>query len=311
MKTTRDPDALIGAFLDDGIVELPDSSYDAVRAAIDRKRQRAVFGPWREHRMSKFALTGAAAAAVVLAAAIGIRTVPSGEGFGGAPAMTASPAPSAIADPNGRLQPGTYVAHPFDTLLGMDARAFSFDIPSAEWEAHGEPGRTIGVVWEGGSGDDGVGLGFLKVHSLNGDACHWSGPDDDIPVGTTVDDLLGALADSTQVEGGDDPYFEYVANAMGQGLELTMPATFQGSDVDCDEGAYRIWNADGFDIYAQGPSNIWRIGIFGVGDERYVVMGSFMPDTPDDIHSELWEDIFRSVRIDPEPGCPKYDHTCN
>jgi hypothetical protein len=311
MTTTRDPDFLIQAFLDDGIDELPDSSYDVVRAAIDRKRQRVLLGPWRERRMSKFALIGTAAAGVVLAAVIGIRTAPPGGGIGGAPVSTASPAPSAIADPTGRLQPGTYVVHPFDTLLGMDARAFTFDIPSADWEAHGDTGATVGVAWNDGSGEShGVGLGFLKVHSLNSDACHWSGTDDDVPIGTTVDDLLEALASSTEFE-FQGPYSEWVSNAMPQGATLTMPATLQESDVDCDEGAYRIWNAEGFDIYAQGPSNDWRLGIFEVDGERYVVMGSFMPDTSEEVLHELWEGIFRSVRIDPSPGCPKYSHTCD
>jgi len=36
MRSTRDPDLLIKAFLDEGIDELPDRSFDAVRTAIDR-----------------------------------------------------------------------------------------------------------------------------------------------------------------------------------------------------------------------------------------------------------------------------------
>ena len=116
-------------------------------------------------------------------------------------------------------------------------------------------------------------------------------------IGPTVDDLLEALANSTNFEGGDDPYTEYVANATGQGVELTMPAKLAQRDLGCDENEYRIWNVHGFDIPAQGPSNKWRLGIFDVDGERYIVMASYMPDTPDEVRNEMMS-IFRSVLID-------------
>ena len=45
MTAQRDPDRLIHAFLMEGQTELADPVYDAVRATIERKRQRAVIGP--------------------------------------------------------------------------------------------------------------------------------------------------------------------------------------------------------------------------------------------------------------------------
>ena len=45
MTVPRDPDARIRAFLDEGRTDLPDRAYDAVRAGIDRTRQRIVIGP--------------------------------------------------------------------------------------------------------------------------------------------------------------------------------------------------------------------------------------------------------------------------
>jgi hypothetical protein len=328
MSNTHDPDRLIRAYLDEGVTELPDRVFDDVRAEIDRTRQRVAFGPWNGDNMNSTARFALAAAAVVIVAVIGLRFLPgAGPGPGTSISPTAQPTPAATptavptvaptvsasltADPQGRLQPGTYLAHPFDTLLGMDARAFTFTTPSGNWEALGDSGHTSAVAWNTGSGDSGgVGVGFLKVHSLNGDACKWSGNDDDIAVGSTVDDLLEALAGSTTVAGGDDAYDEHVANVDGQGLELTMPATLAQDDVGCDETDYRIWNAEGFDIYAQGPSNIWRLGIFNVGSERYVVMASYMPDTPDEVRDEIMA-IFRSVVIDSAAGCPQSSTSCN
>ena len=53
MTAHRDPDRLIHAFLMEGQTELADQVYDAVRATIEQKRQRAVIGPWRMPNMNK------------------------------------------------------------------------------------------------------------------------------------------------------------------------------------------------------------------------------------------------------------------
>ena len=65
MTTSRDPDRLIHAFVREGAEQLDDQIYDAVRAEIDRKRQRVVIGPWRVPTMSKFLTIGLGAAAVI------------------------------------------------------------------------------------------------------------------------------------------------------------------------------------------------------------------------------------------------------
>jgi len=90
MSTSRDPDMLIRAFIEEGIEELPDSSYDVVRSSIDNTRQRVVIGPWRIEQVTKFATYGIAAAAVVLIAVVGIRLLPSNDGALG-PGATSTP----------------------------------------------------------------------------------------------------------------------------------------------------------------------------------------------------------------------------
>ncbi|HJP71762.1 MAG TPA: hypothetical protein VJ975_08595 [Candidatus Limnocylindria bacterium] len=96
MTTYTDPDRLIRAFIREGDVELHDQVYDAVRAAIEQKRQRVVFGPWRTPSMNKFVTIGLGAAAVVFIAVVGIQLFGSGgSGLGAdtstAPAATSSP----------------------------------------------------------------------------------------------------------------------------------------------------------------------------------------------------------------------------
>lgn len=318
MKTSSDTEMLIRKFLEQGINELPDRSYDVVRNAIEDTRQRAAFGPWRESLMSRFVVFATAAAALVLAVVIGTRFVPN-PGVGVQPSPTTTPptvptstpteapttAPTApiVENPIGRLRPGiTYVAHPFDTLLGMDARPFTFTVPSDNWEAaRGDSGNTFAATWNSGDGEaGGVGIGFLKVHSLNGDACHWVGTADDVAIGPTANDLLEALDGSPNVTLETD---------RSDVVTLTMPTTLAEDDVDCDETDYRIWNAEGFDIYAQGPSNIWLLTIDDFGG-RYVILRSYMPDTPDKVINEL-DAIYRSITISDDHGCPKFSTSCN
>jgi len=100
VTSSRDPDRLINAFLMDGQTELADPVYDAVRATIERKRQRVVIGPWRMPTMNKLVTIGLGAAALVVALALGSQLLgPVAPGtVGGAPlpAPTATPSPTPI-----------------------------------------------------------------------------------------------------------------------------------------------------------------------------------------------------------------------
>jgi hypothetical protein len=97
MTAHRDPDHLVHAFLKEGQTELADQVYDAVRATIEHRRQRAVIGPWRmPNIMNKFVPIGVGAAAVVVALVIGIQVLgPAAPGgTGGAPSAEPTVSPS-------------------------------------------------------------------------------------------------------------------------------------------------------------------------------------------------------------------------
>src|SRR5665647_3837585 len=102
MRSTRDPDLLIKAFLDEGIDELPDRSFDAVRTAIDQTRQWAVIGLWKEPQIMNATRLAIAAVAIVVVAVLAIKFLPT-TNVGPAPTPTltpsASPAPTPTPTP--------------------------------------------------------------------------------------------------------------------------------------------------------------------------------------------------------------------
>jgi hypothetical protein len=105
MTASRDPERLIHAFLQEGAENLQDRVYDAVRAEIDRKRQRVAIGPWRTPIMNRITAAGLGVAAVVVALVVGIQLLgpPAPGGTGGAPSAepSATPTPSpSVASPS-------------------------------------------------------------------------------------------------------------------------------------------------------------------------------------------------------------------
>jgi hypothetical protein len=110
---------MIHAFLMEGEEELHDQVYDAVRAEIEQKPQRAGFGPWRELSMNKFLAIGLGAAAVVAVLLIGSNLLGGGTPPpGGAPSESAAPSeaepsvePSADSTPPPLTQSFTSTLH--------------------------------------------------------------------------------------------------------------------------------------------------------------------------------------------------------
>lgn len=109
MTTSRDPDRLITAFLEEGPNVMSDRVLDAIRDDVNRNDQRAGFGPWRTLTMSR-PLIAAAVIAAVLVGGLAVYTLvrPSV----GTDAPTPSPTPSPASFPfDGDLEIGTTYIH--------------------------------------------------------------------------------------------------------------------------------------------------------------------------------------------------------
>jgi hypothetical protein len=124
MTTSRDPDRLIHAFLEEGEDQLNDHVYDEVRAAIEQKTQRAFIGPWRISSMNRYLAIAAAAAAVLVVVVIGSQLFGAPTNVGGGGDASPTPQPTATAPPTGTV---TLASGSFTVPLGEFGEAVDIE----------------------------------------------------------------------------------------------------------------------------------------------------------------------------------------
>lgn len=261
--------------------------------------------------MNTFAKALVATAAVVAVAVVGINLLPGSQtGPGGPPPPASpstpppspSPSPTPAATPRsdqigGDLQPGRYTTR----LPVGDTLTVTFTVPGG-WDAYADPpGVLRGLLPAGEPGTGapgGIAFQFRDVTTLKGDPCHWSGPDDDIRVGPTADDLVQALQEQTAYE-ASDPVDVVVGGYAGQRVDIVSPTEpFTGQDdgaPGCDQGRWRFWDGE---IYAQGPANRWQTNILDVDGTRLVIVVQDFPGTSAADRAEL-DAIVDSMVIEP------------
>lgn len=102
MTAKHDPDRLVGAFLDEGPIELSDRVVESVLGEIHRTRQRAVFGSWRTLSMSRISL---AAVMIVVAVSVGGLAL-----WATRPTAPSTAGPQATSSPSPAVSPSQLVA---------------------------------------------------------------------------------------------------------------------------------------------------------------------------------------------------------
>ena len=155
MTSSRDTDRFIRDFLEEGLTELPDRVYDAVRSDVDRTRQRVVIAPRKARDMNTFARVAIAAAAVVTVAIVGISLPPAHDGASGASVLppTFPSAPQPTSSPSAADVPRSAARYPAGGVtIGMhgvtvDGIRLSFTVGSG-WEGH-EQYNMPASGWEG------------------------------------------------------------------------------------------------------------------------------------------------------------------
>jgi hypothetical protein len=302
MRAPRDPDRLIHDFVLEGAERLHDRVYDAVRATIEQKRQRVVFGPWRTPIMNKLVPIGLGAAAVVVALVAGAQLLgpPGPSGPGGAPSVTPSPtaepsvAASLVPIPVGQLEPGTYAVSNVDPPIRTLVR-YTFEVP-AGWAAR------LGDLQISKGGDTAGEVHFTPfvVTHVYTDACDSEGTLTEI--GPTVADLVAALVDQVSSE-ATAPVDVEVGGYPAKFITMSVPADLDTSTCRHPELLIQIWaNAAENDYFAipVDPAVDPYGGVYIVdvdGDRVVMVTGSGSEASAADI-AEL-EAIIASIRFQP------------
>ncbi len=285
MNASRDPDQLIRRFLREGEEEMHDQVYDAVRAAIDHKRQRVVIGPWRTPTMNKIVGFGLAAAAVVAVVLIGSQFFgsPSGGGVGGQPTPdpTAEVTPEPTQDPTSDPTQRTHVlSAPGDPVV------VRVTVPASGWTS--DPGG--GVLASSGGVDAPEGAGIITFvedegYRVYGDPCEWSTTMPDAAV-TTVDELVAAL--SAQASRDASAAVDITLDGY-TGKSITLHVPDDADFAACDEGTFASWGTRDEDPsrYHQDPGQIDKLWIVDVDGQLVVIDTAYYAGTPQDVVDEL------------------------
>jgi hypothetical protein len=306
MSAPRDVDRLLNSFLDEGPMELPDASYDQVRARIDQTRQRAFLGSWRFSLMNNnIVRVGLAAAAVVVIAVIAINLLPGTAPPGGEPSVSPSAEPSEAAVQS--AEPSTWIGIASGPFVVADASVpVTVEITSPGWNhdsgidyVYKDPdGRDDGLDSPEGNGAGLIawswpaGMGF----HVYGDPCLWSTT---IPAtaANTPDEIAEAFSTQPASE-PTAPVDVTVGGYAGKALTLTVPMSYhQQPDVsrevefaDCDQGIFGYYGIEGGlepERNAQGPGQIDELWILDVNGSVVILDGFYSPATPADLVDEL------------------------
>ena len=272
MTASRDPDRLIHLILLEGQERLNDQIYDAVRASIERKPQRAVIGPWRMPIMNKLVPIGLGAAVVVMALFVATRLFgpPAPGGVGGVPSVAPSPSASF-----GGSELSTYV------FPGNGGPAITVTIPAPGWSGEGS-----GILIKNANADPPNGAGMIGPWYgplyVYGDPCRWSTTTPKTPA-ATVDELVAALT-AQKSRAASAPVDITVDGYSGKSITLHVP---DDAVLDkCDQGKFGSWYStkevasDGPERFHQGPGQIDELVILDVRGTLMTFDAGYYKGTP-------------------------------
>lgn len=304
MTANDDRDRRIRAFLDEGLTELPDRSFDAVRASIDRTRQRTVLGPWRSNHMPSFFRPAAMAAAVIGIAVIGVLLVnrpalppggtpaPTTTTTSGTPTAVPSTRPASAFLPYewpGELAPGTYATN----FTWKNPFQVAVTVPEG-WQS-----RDIEVI-------KGIAMSVSVqlVDNIYPDPC--SPVLGTQPIGQTVDDLVAAIQSIGRID-VSAPVTVSRSGFDGKAFSYTPEAALCGGP----EG--RLWHhpEDLIDDTGHFIQPTWplragthRVEIYDVNGRRLLIDAMVPPDAMQDQIDEL-TGVLGSLRILAQPTARK------
>jgi hypothetical protein len=244
MTASRDTERLIRAFLDEGVTELPERVYDAVRSDIDRTHQRVVIGSWRTPDMNTFAKFAIAAAAALVVALVGYNLLPSDTGRGGIPPVSPSPSmtvsPTITASPSPSPSPSDLAFPPAGPISAgrhsmiLSGKSLSVDglagwISNGEFRIHTASGQAAFIFWTD------------APTNVYADPCARTPLDP--PAGDTPAELAAAVSAIPGTELVSAPSDVTIGGHPAKLVSIKIR-----EDIDCANTQFSLW-------YSQEPAN--------------------------------------------------------
>jgi hypothetical protein len=284
MSADRETTRIVRSWLEDGVTQLPDSVLDAVLDVLPSTHQRrSGWTAWRPFEMNKTLAYSAAAAAIVIVAIIGAGLLGSDGLNVGTPAET--PIPTPTPEPRVLLEgaqgPGTFSATPGGDNPDENPPQVIFDMPEG-WSAV----RTFFI----GSDREGGNLFFLQPSGLYSDPCLANSGAPDVPVGSTANELVSALAAH---EGYDATATSNVVVGGHEAIRMDLETPSDLDYTTCENGQFWIWDAP---LLSEGP-NRWNLWIIDLDGTTLVLLSDVTEASVEQQNST--EQIVESIRIDP------------
>ncbi len=193
MNPPRDLSAVVGAWLEEGPNELPDSTRRAIAVDVRTTHQsrRSVWFPWRFRPVDRLSLVALAAVAVMVVAIAGLavsRIAPDRSNVGGpplAPSTSTSPSPSPSEAPSAAPIPTTlvipvmsesYVSRRYGYAVMYPADWSGAEASQTWWPPDWKAGNSPGAPFDLIAGPDGLsGLRAASAPLPDGlpDVNHW------------------------------------------------------------------------------------------------------------------------------------------
>jgi hypothetical protein len=285
MNTEHNVERVLQRWLVDGIDEMPDRVYLSILDRVERQpQQRAWRVPWRND-MNPIIKLGAATAAVILIAVVGYNLLPASSSQVGnpSPETTASPSPtgSPLALTGGPLEARDYVGRAFTG----DPMAFTITAPEG-WSGFGD---FFMSGPKGAQAPAGVAISFNHDPEIVTDPCdasaHTPPPGSGSP---SVDDMVAELSarEDLEVSGVTDVE---LAGYTGKRVDLQLP-----EERVCSHYVF----AEPKGLYANGPSNRWRVWLLDVDGSTAVVVLLDYAGTPAEDRAAA-EAAIETIRITP------------
>ena len=279
MQSDRDVPRIVRSWLRTDEHESADRVLDNVLALLDTTPQRRSRWPARRVTdMNTYTKLAIAAAAVVVAAVVGINLLPTQGRVGGGPVASPSPSPSPTLVPNPSSSPASTFPPTGELAIGTHAMVrggvpISVDLPTPGWRSE------QGFFLNKGTGVTSAGTSFLfwdpDPKGVYADPCAYKVSP---PAGPSTADLADAVVAIPGVDVVSGPSDVTVGGHPAKNVVLTLPET-----IGCKAGdrGFYLWYGQGEGSgcggtepcprYATAPGSTYRVWIVDVGGTRLFI----------------------------------------